>query len=211
MLQISKLNFLSFRHQTTERYSGQEKDVVDFDFDMSLLGQSNVTGEGLDPNMTSAIKCDRTHVPDLFCLYTWTARGRKDLEICDCLVTYFHAPHVCKLRIQNLNSLDFQQIDGQRAIGTLHYDKSIMKDITDTVNDVCMVTVATLPNGLQLHLHCVLYGRLLFVQDITITSALLHVPYKSELIITQMSKQTSINFYSNETSAIRRQSLLEVH
>ena len=29
----------------------------------------------------------------------------------------------------------------------------LMKDITDTVNDVCIVTVATLPNGLQLHPH----------------------------------------------------------
>ena len=57
-----------------------------------------------------------------------------------------------------------------------------MKDITDTVSDVCMVrqcnvlhdsvTVAMLPNGLQLHLCCVLYGRLLFLRDITITSAL---------------------------------------
>ena len=44
-----------------------------------------------------------------------------------------------------------------------------MKDITDTVNDVCMVTVATLPNGLQLRPRCVPYGRLLFVRDITIT------------------------------------------
>ena len=47
-----------------------------------------------------------------------------------------------------------------------------MKDITDTVNDVCMVTVATLPNGLQLHPCCVPYGRLLFVWDITIMSVL---------------------------------------
>ena len=47
-----------------------------------------------------------------------------------------------------------------------------MKDITDTVNDVCMVTVAPLPNGLRLRPHCVPYGRLLFVRDITITSAL---------------------------------------
>ena len=69
-----------------------------------------------------------------------------------------------------------------------------MKDITDTVNGACMVrqcnvlhdavTVATLPNGLQLHLLCVPYSRLLFVWDITIMSTLLHVPYKSELIIT---------------------------
>ena len=44
-----------------------------------------------------------------------------------------------------------------------------MKDITDTVNDVCMVTVATLPNGSQLRLCCALsrtvgyclYGTLL--------------------------------------------------
>ena len=46
-------------------------------------------------------------------------------------------------------------------------------------------------NGLQLCLHCVLYGRLLFVWDFTISSALLHVLYKSELIITRMSIQTS--------------------
>ena len=59
-----------------------------------------------------------------------------------------------------------------------------IKDITDTVNDVYMVTVATLPNGLQLRPCCVPYGRLLFVRDIAITSALLHVLYKSELIIT---------------------------
>ena len=52
-----------------------------------------------------------------------------------------------------------------------------MKDITDTVNDVC---TDLLCYGLQLRLS----GRLLFVRDITITSALLHVPYKSELIIT---------------------------
>ena len=47
-----------------------------------------------------------------------------------------------------------------------------IKDITDTVNDVCMVTVATLQNWLQLRPACVPYGRLLFVRDITITSAL---------------------------------------
>ena len=47
-----------------------------------------------------------------------------------------------------------------------------LKDITDTVNGVCMVTVATLPNGLQLRLCCVPHGRLLFVRDIAITSAL---------------------------------------
>ena len=58
-----------------------------------------------------------------------------------------------------------------------------MKDITDTVNDVC---TDLLCYGLQLR------GRLLFVRDITITSVLLHVPYKSELIITYMSMQTSI-------------------
>ena len=68
-----------------------------------------------------------------------------------------------------------------------------MKDITDTVNDVCMVrqcnvlhnavTVATLPNGLQLRLH---------VGDKVPYKQSLHVPYKSELIITWMSKQTSI-------------------
>ena len=45
-----------------------------------------------------------------------------------------------------------------------------MKDITDTVNDVCMVTV---------------------VWDITITFALLHVPYKSELIITYRHQSMS--------------------
>ena len=60
------------------------------------------------------------------------------------------------------------------------------------------VTVAMLPNttvviGLQLHLCCVPFGRLLFVWDITIMSALLHVPYMSELIITEMAEQTSIN------------------
>ena len=69
-----------------------------------------------------------------------------------------------------------------------------MKDITDSVNDVCIVrqcnvlheavTVAMLPNGLQLHIFCVPYGKLLFVRDITITSMLLHVLYKSELIVT---------------------------
>ena len=57
-----------------------------------------------------------------------------------------------------------------------------MKDITDTVNDVCMVrqcntlhdavTVAMLPNGLQLRQCSGPYGRLLFVRDITITSTL---------------------------------------
>ena len=53
---------------------------------------------------------------------------------------------------------------------------------SDVLHDA--VTVAMLPNGLQLHPHCVPHGRLLFVWDITIRSALLHVPYKSELIIT---------------------------
>ena len=45
-------------------------------------------------------------------------------------------------------------------------------------------------HGLQLR-PC---SRLLFVWDITITFTLLHVPYKSELIITQMSLQTSIKY-----------------
>ena len=68
-----------------------------------------------------------------------------------------------------------------------------MKDITDTVNDVCMVRqcnvlhdaviVAMLPNGLQLHLP---------VRDKVPYKQCLHVPYKSELIITLMSIQTSM-------------------
>ena len=53
---------------------------------------------------------------------------------------------------------------------------------SDVLHDA--VTVAMLPIGLQLRPHCVPYSRLLFVQDITIMSTLLHVPYKSELIIT---------------------------
>ena len=70
-----------------------------------------------------------------------------------------------------------------------------MKDITDTVNDVGMVrqcnvlhdavTVAMLPNELQLCLHWTAWDKVLYTQ-------FLHVPYKSELIITWMSTQTSI-------------------
>ena len=46
------------------------------------------------------------------------------------------------------------------------------------------VTVATLPNGLQLR-RC--------VRDKVLYKQCLHVPYKSELIITLMSIQTSLN------------------
>ena len=76
---------------------------------------------------------------------------------------------------------------------TKQYVHTPMKDIADTVNDVCMVcqcnvlhdavTVAMLPNGLQLRV-C--------VQDKVPYKQCLHVPYKSELIITQMSVQTSM-------------------
>ena len=61
---------------------------------------------------------------------------------------------------------------------------NVMKDITDTVNDVYMVrqerlavtvTVATLPNGLQLSPR---------VRDKVPYKQCLHVPYKSGLIIT---------------------------
>ena len=62
-----------------------------------------------------------------------------------------------------------------------------MKDITDTVNDVCMVhqcnilhdavTVAMLPNGLQLHPHWTVWDKVPYKQC-------LHVLNKSELVIT---------------------------
>ena len=104
-----------------------------------------------------------------------------------------HWPRFGKWRIL-VTICDSQIASKQKASYDIRIDTTIMKDITDTVNDVCMVrqcnvlsdavTVAMLPNGLQLHPHCVPYGRLLFVWDITIMSALLHVPYKSELIIT---------------------------
>ena len=61
--------------------------------------------------------------------------------------------------------------------------KNSMKDITDTVNDVCTDCCYVMGYN-YVHAGRVPHGRLLFVWDITITSALLHVPYKSELIIT---------------------------
>ena len=82
-----------------------------------------------------------------------------------------------KYRYQFFRSADnvIQQIKRSRLIVHERYYRYCKR---------CLVTVATLPNGLQLHPRCVPYGRLLFVRDITITSALLHVPYKSELIVT---------------------------
>ena len=58
-----------------------------------------------------------------------------------------------------------------------------MKDITDIVNDV-RIDCCYVMGYNYIRAGHVPYGRLLFVRDISITSALLHVPYKSELIIT---------------------------
>ena len=56
-----------------------------------------------------------------------------------------------------------------------------MKDITDTVDDVCTDCCYVMGYN-YVHTGRFPYGRLLFVWDIT--SALQHVLYKSELTIT---------------------------
>ena len=64
------------------------------------------------------------------------------------------------------------------------HNKYVMKDITDTVNYVCMtLTVATLPNGLQLRLHCPMWKVTVCTGHYYYIRAL-HVLYRSELIIT---------------------------
>ena len=51
-----------------------------------------------------------------------------------------------------------------------------------------------LPNGLQLRLRWTVRDKVRYKQC-------LHVPYKSELIITQISTQTSINICTNKSKA----------
>ena len=93
---------------------------------------------------------------------------------------------------------DGDRLHMQKSMSSHRCLQTSMKDITDTVNDVCMVRhLARLCDCCYVTKWVTITStlcRLLFVPYITITSALLHVPYKSELIITDVHTDVALRY-----------------